>query len=442
MPLDRKRFEATLSAIRMGRPAPRRYVVAFSGGVDSAVLLHLAASLDDGVPLIALHIDHGLHPESARWAAQAERFAAGLGLDCRVIDVETRDSGHGVEAAARAARYAAFDEFLSAGDWLLSAHHRDDQAETLLLNLLRGSGTLGLAAMPKARPCGHGLLVRPFLEIGRDAIRAYADEHELDWQDDPSNMDRRFDRNFVRHDIVPVLRTRWPGVGKALARSAELAADTHFLLDALAAADFEDIGAATPRRLPLTGLRRLDPRRQANLLRYACRKAALPTPPAPRLREIQQTLLCAADDAQPVVTWPGASARRYRDTVFLLGDAAAGELPTIILTPDGPVELGEGLGTLSLRPAVGIGIAPEVAEAGLSIAQRRGGERLKPSPEGATRRLKSLLQEAAVLPWMRDRLPLLERDGKLVAVGDLWIDAAYQTESGYAVVWQNKPEII
>ena len=442
MPLDRQFFEATLSAISSGRPAPGGYVVAFSGGVDSAVLLHLVASLDDGVPLVALHIDHGLHPESARWAEQAERFAAGLGVDCRVINVETRDSGHGVEAAARAARYAAFDEFLSVGDWLLSAHHRDDQAETLLLNLLRGSGALGLAAMPRARPCGHGLLVRPFLDVGRDDIHAYAGEHGLDWQDDPSNLDRRFDRNFIRHDVIPVLGTRWPGVSKALARSAELAADTHALLDALAAEDLGDIGAATPRRLPLTGLRRLDPRRQANLLRYACRKATLPPPPVSRLREIQQTLLCAADDAQPVVTWSGASVRRYRDTVFLLREDVENELPTTTLTPDVPVELGEGLGTLILRSTDSIGIAPDAAMGGLSVAQRQGGERLKPSREGATRRLKSLLQEAAVLPWMRNRLPLLEHDGNLVAVGDLWVDAAYQAEPGYAIVWENRPEII
>lgn len=442
MPLDRTFFETTLSAFSTGRTSPGRYVVAFSGGVDSAVLLHVATSLDDGVPLVALHVDHGLHPESGLWAEKAANFAAGLGVECRVVNVETVDSGRGLEAAARIARYAAFDEFLSAGDWLLSAHHRDDQAETLLLNLLRGSGALGLAAMPRARVCGHGLLIRPFLDVGRDDIHAYAREHGLDWQDDPSNLDRRFDRNFIRHDVVPILGTRWPGVSKALARSADIAADTQTLLDVLAADDLERIGAATPRRLPLAGLRGLDPRRQANLFRYACRQASLPTPPASRLCEIQQTLLGAASDAQPVVTWAGASVRRYRDSVFLLRDDVVGELPATVLTPDGSVSLGAGLGTLSLQSTSGPGIAPDVAAAGLSVASRRGGERLKPTRDGATRRLKSLLQEAAILPWMRDRLPFLEHNGELVAVGDLWVDAAYQAEPGYAVVWEDKPEII
>lgn len=442
MPLDITRLESTLAAIANGRQAPARYVVAFSGGVDSAVLLHLASGLDDGVPLVALHVDHGLHPESARWAEQAANFAAEFGVECRVVKAEITDSGHGLEAAARTARYAAFDEFLSVRDWLLSAHHRDDQAETLLLNLIRGSGTLGLAAMPPARPCGHGLLVRPFLDAGRDEIHAYAREHGLDWQDDPSNADRRFDRNFIRHELVPILGARWPGVGKALARSAEIAADTQTLLDALAADDLERIGAATPGRLPLGGLRGLDARRQANLLRYACRQASLPTPPVSRLREIQRTLLNAADDAQPIVAWAGASVRRYRDTVFLLEEGVACDLPTTVLTPDGSVSLGAGLGTLSLQSTAGPGIAPDAVAAGLTVAPRQGGERLKPTLEGATRRLKSLLQEAAILPWMRDRLPLLVLDGELVAVGDLWVDAAFQAEPGYAVVWEGKPDII
>ena len=443
MTLDRKILAATLSGVADGRRAARRYVVAFSGGLDSAVLLHAVSKLDANIPVIALHIDHALHPDSARWAERAQAFAAALDVDCVVVAVETVDSGSGLEAAARAARYAAFERFLESGDWLLSAHHRDDQAETLLLNLLRGSGTLGLASMPVVRPLGQGLLVRPLLDVTREQLRAYASEQGLTWSEDPANADLRFDRNFLRHEVLPLLATRWPGAGKALARSADVAADTQLLLDALAADDLSRIGATETQRLPLSGLLQLDIRRQANLIRYACRQQALPLPPASRLREVLVTLLHSAADAQPVVAWPGATIRRFRDTVFLLSEAAEPiELPAGTLTPDASVDLGEGLGTLALVAVPGVGIAPEIAEAGLVVTGRRGGERLKPTQGGATRRLKSLLQEAGVLPWMRDRIPLLAANGQLVAVGDLWVDAQYQGEPGYAVVWSGKPAIV
>ncbi len=442
MSLDRERLAATLADFSAALPDLKRYVVAFSGGLDSAVLLHAVARLGDGIPVVALHIDHGLNPASARWAELAQAFAGTLGADCVSVAVDTVDAGTGLEAAARAARYTAFEAFLKPGDWLLSAHHRDDQAETLLLNLLRGSGALGLAAMPPARPLGRGSLVRPLLDVTREELRGYAGEHGVEWSEDPSNADRRFDRNFLRHEVLPLLASRWPGAGKSLARSAEVAADTQALLDVLAADDLNRIGATDTERLPLSGLLQLDDRRQANLLRYACRRQSLPLPTASRLREILVTLLPSAGDAQPVVRWPGAIVRRFRDTVFLLPEeTVTGVVPGGTLTPDTPVDLGKGLGRLALVAVPGPGIREEIAAAGLVVRGRRGGERIRPVRGGATRRLKSLLQEAGILPWMRDRIPLLEADGRLVAVGDQWVDARCQGEPGYAVTWSEKPAL-
>ena len=443
MPLDSEQLSATLAGISKDLPTRRRYVVAFSGGLDSAVLLSAMTQLDDGIPLVALHINHGLHPESSRWAEDAQAFATGMGVTCEVVAVKVTDTGSGLEAAARSARYAAFESFLGPGDWLLSAHHRDDQAETLLLNLLRGSGALGLAAMPPVRPLGQGSLIRPLLDITRDQIQTYASEQGLEWSDDPSNADRRFDRNYLRHEVLPRLASRWPGAAKALARSAEVAADTQALLDTMAAEDLQRVGATSAARLPLSGMLQLEARRQANLLRYACRQADLPLPPGSRLREVLVTLLHSAEDAQPVVTWPGAVVRRFRDTVFLLPEeTSVATLPDGMLRPGAPVSLGPGNGALALVEASGPGIAADIAAAGLRVRRRVGGERLKPEPGGATRRLKSLYQEAGILPWMRNRIPLLEADGRLVAVGDLWVDAQSRGEPGFAVAWSDKPELV
>ncbi|MEM9208199.1 MAG: tRNA lysidine(34) synthetase TilS [Pseudomonadota bacterium] len=443
MPLDRERLAGALDDLARQFSPPRRYVIACSGGLDSAVLLHLLASLDDGVPRVALHIDHGLQAESAGWAETVKASSRQLGIDCTVMAVDVVETGGGLEAAARTARYAAFEAFVRAGDWLLTAQHRDDQAETLLLNLLRGSGALGLAAMPPARALGAGTLVRPLLDCGQAEIRAYAIERAIDWTEDPTNSDCRFDRNFLRHNVMPVLASRWPGAAAGLARSAELALDTQALLDALAAADLKHLGAANTERVPIPGLKQLDRRRQANLLRYACRQQHLPLPPAPRLHEVLINVLHSADDAQPQVAWPGASVRRFRDTLFLLPEAT--EPPGVVpgrLTPDAAVDLGSGLGRLTLVAVPGTGIRPDVAEAGLDVRGRLGGERLRPSPATPTRRLKTLFQEAHVLPWMRDRIPLLEADGHLVAVGDLWVDAQFQGEPGYAVDWAGKPALM
>ena len=208
-----------------------RLIVGLSGGLDSTVLLHALAAAEPDVPLEAVHVDHGLHPQSTAWAAQCEQLARTLGLHLARHRVRVRETGSGVEAAARDARYECFKSLLSAGDCLLLAHHLQDQSETVLLHLMRGSGARGVRGMPADRRLGAGRLLRPLLGTPRDDLEAYARRHDLDWIDDPSNMDRVHDRNFVRHDVLPLLRERWPAADDRLTHAAALAARSRDTID-------------------------------------------------------------------------------------------------------------------------------------------------------------------------------------------------------------------
>lgn len=424
-------------------PAARRYVVAFSGGVDSAALLHalVAGRGAMSVPQLAVHVDHGLHPDSAHWAEHCRAFAAGLGVEfaLRRVNVDTQADG-GPEAAARRARYAALRSFLEAGDWLLSAHHQDDQAETLLLNLMRGSGPTGLAGIPPLRRFAAGWLARPLLDTPRAELEAYARGHGLDFVEDPSNLDRRYDRNFLRLEVLPRLELRWPDAAGRIRRSAELARDAAGLLRDLASEDCARLGER-PDRLSVEGLLDLPPARRRNLLRYAIGDLGLPVPGAARLESIITDLLAARSDASPLVTWAGGEARRYRDQLYLLPTAPDGPAAECEAIKGLHVPLAHGLGSLVLEPGADRGLAPDLVARGLELRYRVGGEEIRPYGQAHTRKLKKLLQEAGIVPWMRERLPLLYADGRLVAVADLWLAADAVAEPGTAVRWQNRPAI-
>lgn len=423
--------------------APARLVVAFSGGLDSAVLLDALVTVQDRLDatLLAVHVDHGLHPDSAQWSESCKARAAELGvaIECLRIDVDA-DSGQGLEAAARHARYGALRSVVQQGDWLLSAHHKDDQAETLLLNLLRGSGPAGLAGIGEVQPFGPGWLVRPLLSYSRDELLGYARARDLAWIDDPSNEDRSFDRNFLRHEVFPVLESRWPEASSRLRHSALLAGEAATMLDQLADQDMKSLGNR-PDRLALDGLRALPPERQRNVLRYLVRELGLPPPPSSALHSVISDLLPAGEDAQPLVQWSGAAMRRYRDQVYLLPEGPAGPVAAPGRIESGTIDLGPGLGRLVLERGAAAGLADAVVDAGLEVRFREGGEEIKPMDQAHTRKLKKLLQETGVVPWMRDRLPLVFSGGELVAVADLWIAASAASKPGTAIHWEGRPAL-
>lgn len=444
MTFDATHLESQLITL-LNDDKPARWLVAYSGGLDSTVLLHALCSLSDSSapPIIAVHVDHGLHKESSHWTAHCATQARSLGVDFAVLaaDVE-RFSGCGPEAAAREARYAVLREMMLPGDCLLTAHHETDQAETLMLNLLRGSGIAGLAGIGSRNDFGAGLLLRPMLGAAKSDIQAYALLHGLDWIDDPSNVETCFDRNFIRHEVLPVLARRWPAVTGQLSQSARYAGECSELLRDLAALDFSQ--HRFHDRLSLSLLKQLSKERQRNLIRYALRRNALPPAPATCIREVVDVLIPARTDAQPLVTWSGGEFRRYQDELFILPNRPdeAPRIERTLLLSDEPLPLGPGMGTLQLSDNVENGFDPFLAQSGMTVRYREGGETIRPAGHSRTRKLKKLLQQEGVLPWMRNRLPLLYSGDRLIAVADLWIDEESVVNQGLGVRWSDRPSVM
>jgi tRNA(Ile)-lysidine synthase len=429
---------ATLAAqLEPHRQRPRWWL-AYSGGLDSSVLLHLLCRLREQggwPPLSAVHVNHQLNPRAADWADHCRSVCAAAGIELVVTPVTVaRRAGRGLEAAARAARYAAFEAVLGDGELLLQAHHRDDQLETLLLRLLRGAGLAGLAAIPALRALGRGQLLRPLLDRDRAEFADYAHRQGLGWVDDDSNDDTGFDRNVLRLRVVPVLAERWPRLRETLAQLTGQAAEAEQLLRELAALDLA-VAQRDGDRLAVSACVALSAPRQRNLLRHWLRQRGLPLPGRAQLAQAQ-ALLRARADAEPLVSWPGVELRRYRDRLY-----AQPPLPPLPVATamawSPPLALAvAGAGTLSAQPVAGGGLRRDRA---YSVRPRRGGERCRPQGRAHSQTLKKLLQEAELAPWWRDRLPLVYCGDQLAAVADLWVCEGFQAaagEPGWQLDWQ------
>lgn len=427
--------DAIASALRELPATP--LCVGYSGGLDSGALLHaLAASPQARAQgLRAWHVHHGLHPQADAWAAHCARICAGLGLELTVSRVSV-EAGHGdgPEAAARRARHAAFAAGLGAGETLVLAHHRDDQAETLLLRLLRGSGPDGLAAMRERRDCGRGTLWRPLLSLSRAQLLAYAQAQGLEWIDDPSNADPAFDRNFLRLGVLPLLRERWPQADAALALSARLQEEAAQLLDEGDALALAGARSLDPQALSRRALRALPPARRARVLRRWIAALGLPPLPAAGAARIEDELLHARADAEAEFAWHGAVVRAWRD--LLHAQPQRPPLPADWSTVwDGRAGLAlPGGGQWRLLGA-------DAFPAPLRAHARRGGERIVLPGRTHGHTLKHALQDLGVPPWERRRLPLLSAaDGELLAAGDLLYSArldGWLRERGARLIWQN-----
>ena len=419
-----------------------RVSVAYSGGLDSTVLLVAIARIRDelGKQVRALHIDHQLQQSSAHWAKRCERTADELDVPFRHVRVDVNVGNEGVEAGARRARYDALRREMSDGEALLTAHHADDQLETMLLALLRGAGPRGLSASPAVRSFGPGWLVRPLLDFTRSDLERWAREEQLTWVADPMNESISFDRNYLRHEIVPRLRTRWPAAALSAVRSATLVHESAQLLETLAKIDMRSLGI--DGCLDVSGLRELPGPRRRNVLRQWLRSHGVRAPSARRLAAIDHDMLVAQHDRVPSARVDGSEIRRHRNLLYCISTLP--QVPDSALSWDvvSPFVLPRGLGELRLEPTVGSGIATASLPRTLRVAFRRGGETLRAAGEAHRRSLKKRLQEANVLPWWRGRLPIIYAGDRLVAVGDLWVSAPFAAqagEPGLRVVWIDKP---
>lgn len=383
--------------------------VAFSGGPDSSVLLHALARRRPPA-LAAVHVDHGLHGQSAAFAARCQQLAAAWGVRCEVLRIEVAGSG-GLEAAAREARYRALAGFLPAGAVLALAHHRDDQAETVLLRLLRGSGGRGLAAMRTWAVSTSGLaLWRPLLALPRAAVLDYARRHGLGTLDDPMNLDLRFDRVFLRQHVLPQLERRRPGAAAAIARSARLLAAEDRLRENLIGDALAQCRALAPSSLLAPTLGAIDPALRRPVLERWLAQIGAPRLPGRLLDRLAEGLPALPGHDPPCVCWGGWRFERYREEIHAEPEPEPAGPPG---DWDGAQPLAWCGGVLEL---VGAGRLPFAVR----VTPRRGGERLRLPGRSHHHALKDCLQALGIPPWERRRLPLLwAPDGRLVAAGDL-----------------------
>jgi tRNA(Ile)-lysidine synthase len=421
--------------------------VAFSAGMDSHVLLHALTGLRQLYPfsLSALYIDHGLQPQSVAWGEHGAVVCRNLSVPYSVhrvaIAAIPRD---GLEAAARRARYGKLAELLNVGEFLLTAHHQGDQAETILLQMLRGAGVPGLAAMPPRAPFGHGELLRPLLGYSRTSLHTYARRHALNWVEDPSNQDLRWRRNYVRKEILPRIEQHWPDAPQVLARTAMHASDALELLDEVAVADLADSRHTTHDRYPQTlsaaAVSRLTPARQRNLLRYWLRIQNYLVPGTHQLDELLRQISTESRSRHARIQWGGGEVWRYRDRLV-----AVPRLQQPDASLDVPWDMTETLrlpsvGRLHIEPSCGSGVSRQrLSASGLRVRLRQGGEYLRLPGRVHHHALKKLLQNAGVPPWERSRLPLFYANGELVAVADRWVSADYAArpdEPALRIVWE------
>jgi len=425
------------------RPQPTGGCVALSGGLDSTVLLAaLAAGRPSlGWPLRALHVDHGLHPDAADWSRHCLELAGRLGVPCEVVRVDARPAaGESPEAAARNARYAALADLLETGEVLLTAHQADDQLETVLLQWLRGGGLRAIAGMQSVSRFAHGWLARPLLGHTRAELAAWAAEQGLDWLEDPSNADPRFDRNYLRLEVLPRLRERWPGAARTVGRVAAQAAEALELEAEISGADLARL--AQGATLALEGLAALPPVRQRLVLRAWLRERGLEPPAAATLEALRRDMLGAGAARIPETRWPGAVVRRYRGRLYadsVTRDACGWRPGRWQLT--GPFALG-GHGRLELEAATGVGLSRARLPAELQVLERPPGGRFRPAGSAHHRELRKWLQDRGVLPWRRGTLPCVLAGDEIVAIGDLACGgglAAAPGEPSWRIAWRGRP---
>ena len=434
-----------IQALKQNAPS-QRWWVAYSGGLDSHVLLHALSrnvSKEEGIHLNAIHINHQLSPHANQWQNHCIDVCHQLNIPCQVLRVNAQPLlGESPEEAARHARYQAFSSLISNQDCLISAHHCDDQAETLLLQLFRGAGIKGLAAMPEQSVLGQGYLLRPFLNINQAFLREYAQQHQLCWIEDESNQVTQYDRNFLRHKVMPLLKARWPSVSQTLKRTSEVCAESDALMHQLIFSDLDSFEGSVHNTVSQSKLKRVSIPHQRLLLRSWLYQQGFRLPSRVKLEEVVRCVIHSRFDANPLVTWDSFGIRRYGDDIYSIKDysqsmavnlnALKWDLKNDLILPHD-----NGILRCEIRTGKGISINKS-QDHSIEVRFRTGGERISLEGRHCSHALKKLFQQWRVAPWMRSHIPLItfgEQVIQVVGYGLSKYFAAEPDEQGYVVVW-------
>lgn len=404
-------------------PAADNYLIGFSGGADSTALLYALTELGPQLktPVSAVHVNHGIHADSDLWQEHCENFCRrhSITLQCLAVSPGS-GSGKGTEAEARHLRYEAISSLLGPGDCLLTAHHSDDQVETLLLNLMRGSGVDGLSAMPEHRTLGAGSLQRPLLRFANEALQCYLQENDIGWLEDPSNQSLDHDRNFVRHKLIPLLENRWPGINKRILLTRTAMAETRSLLEPMAD-QYLDQHQKHRFVLGISSRLKQSPALFKLVVRRWLKKSGLPSVPARRLESLFLQIQQPSKRQRITIDWDNWSVRFYKHQLWLQAAEEICPCPSV----DWPVgqlkvDLGPQIGELGFT-----GLEAEYLPVSINVGNRKNteGNGLKQGEHHKS--LKNLFQTANIPPWLRDSIPLCTVKGEMVAVGDWWFSKKF-----------------
>ncbi|MBE1277305.1 tRNA lysidine(34) synthetase TilS [Enterovibrio baiacu] len=433
-------FENVLDA---HAPSSRQIVLAFSGGIDSRVLLDLLSTYRDVHPqhrYLVIHIHHGLSSHADAWMKQCEAWASDAGLPFKGVKVKVENNGEGVEKAARTARYQGITDNVESNALILTGQHADDQAETFLLALKRGSGPAGLSAMPILRPMGHAHLLRPLLSVTRAEIEAYAVQQGLSWVEDESNLDCKFDRNFIRQRWLPPAQSRWPGLVKAINRTASLCAEQEALLEELLESH-DAIVRPEPKVLALHALADYSEKMQSALVRRWLKQATGLSASQAQLNTLFSSVIAASDDANPKLHLGDWQVRRFQSQLYVVPEfedisdwCGSLQLSQIAVLPNesGQVALfGDGIESTRHKfdaqgNRVSLHLRRPKADEEVSIRFDPESVFARPLGRQGKRRLKKLYQEYGVPSWMRRRTPLLYYGETLAAVAGLFVCEGFE----------------
>lgn len=369
----------------------RTYWIGYSGGMDSHVLLALCASAQKALSLNikVIHVHHGLSEHADAWSQHCRDICKTLGLEYHEQKIQLNiDAGESLEEQARIKRYQALAGYLASGDYLLTAHHQDDQAETVLIQLLRGAGPKGLAAMPSIKPFVNGFHARPLLAFPRSELHEFARANNLQWIEDESNQNTQLSRNYIRHDIMPLLKKQWPGALSAITRSADHCAETQSIVDEYAQALLATVTGSKPQLLSVSKLLTLDNSKKRLVLRGWISKSGYSIPNTKKLNTILDSVLVAGRDRVPCVKWKGVELRRYRDDLYLL------------------------------RPS------PNANQSG-SVTKIPGATVKFRSSIDKSHRLKNLYQKYGVPPWERASVPIMMIGDEVVSIVGYYVNEKF-----------------